>query len=409
MRVYDPSEGAAAKLARVTCGCLCAALCVLAAFWSARLAWADMLSRTGLAECEKAARLDPANALILMRWSDALRQAGRDDRAVLERVAALRPWDAAPRIRLALEAEMRGDPGEARRLLEEAAGLSRTFEPQWTLANFYLRRGDEARFWAAVRAALAVSVYGPPQVYELCRRVGAAPETVLDRVMPDRPPLLESYLNWLSHHGDPAGARAVAQRLAPRAGQGEAPSLTAWCTRAIENGLAEDALAVWNTLASHHAVPYPPLDAVRGPCLTNGSFTREPLGAGFDWRYEHPLGVSLVREPSQGLRVSFSGRQAERCRILAQFVPVRPGLRYRLRCRSRAIGIPRAVGLVWRVQAGATGLAALEAAGDERGAEFRAPPGRHAVEIALVYDRAPGTTRIEGTVALAAVSMESVP
>jgi hypothetical protein len=178
----------------------------------------------------------------------------------------------------------------------------------------------------------------------------------------------------------------------------------------------QDALEAWNALCRAGAVPYDPLDPAAGRSLTNGGFVKAPLGAGFDWRAPPLQGISPVWNGSPPyLRLSFSGRQPERCNILWQFVPVMPGTRYLLRSECRTEGIGRASGLRWTASAlGGAEIPVLspELSGEswcEAAARFTVPGGVRFVRLALAYTRAPGTTRIEGAAELRRVRREREP
>src|SRR5437763_66740 len=107
----------------------------LAAFESARLAWADAWFRTGSAKgVERAISIAPTPENLAARALQ-MEYEGLDSRAVLERAASLAPLSAGPRIQLGLNAEIRGDRVTAERWLLEAARVDRTFEPRWALAN----------------------------------------------------------------------------------------------------------------------------------------------------------------------------------------------------------------------------------------------------------------------------------
>src|SRR5579871_4955673 len=128
-----------------------ALLAIAAAAWFAvRLAWADLEFRRGtLASVERASKILPNETRYLLFRALQLDYEGQDSTALLEKAAALNPLSSAPRIRLGLAAETRGDLPAAEKWLLEAARVDQQFEPRWTLANFYFRRGDSRRddFW----------------------------------------------------------------------------------------------------------------------------------------------------------------------------------------------------------------------------------------------------------------------
>jgi hypothetical protein len=86
-------------------------------------------------------------------------------------------------------------------------------------------------------------------------------------------------------------------------------------------------------------------------------------------------------------------------------VPVRGNQRYELQFTHRTAGIAPHAGLVWRVSdAGGALLGAGRSLASEVDSDghlqFETPAECRLVRLSLRYDRAPGTTRIEGFVVL---------
>src|SRR5262249_6473177 len=60
-------------------------------------------------------------------------------------------------LRAGIEAESIGNYPEAERCLLQAVALDKTFEPKWTLCNFYFRHGSEERFWQSARETARIA------------------------------------------------------------------------------------------------------------------------------------------------------------------------------------------------------------------------------------------------------------
>src|SRR5205085_7070807 len=103
------------------------------------------------------------------------------------------PLDSAPVIRLGLRAELSGQRDGAEKLLLEAAGIDRLFEPRWSLVNLYFRTGNAEKFWPRVRSALDMAYGDLSPMYRLCWRFTSDPDLIL-RHVPDRPYVLARYL-----------------------------------------------------------------------------------------------------------------------------------------------------------------------------------------------------------------------
>ena len=105
------------------------------------------------------------------------------------------------------------------------------------------------------------------------------------------------------------------------------------------------------------------------------------------------------------MRITFAGKQPERCEVLQQIAPVRPGANYRLTFEYQTAGIQPETGLRWKVFGDNSGVELRVRATDlssrewrESAAEFTAPPQSQVVRLALNYERLRGTARIEGDV-----------
>jgi hypothetical protein len=147
--------------------------------------------------------------------------------------------------------------------------------------------------------------------------------------------------------------------------------------------------------------------------LTNGAFTVAPTSQGLDWRLPEVDGISAASEESPGgLRLTFSGRQPERCEVLVQYVPVQENRKYRLRFLYRTSGIASGTGLTWRIADTNSGRSLgegrdLSAAGEiQDQVSFATPAGCRLVRLSLVYQRSLGTTRIAGFIVLRSIDME---
>ena len=138
---------------------------------------------------------------------------------------------------------------------------------------------------------------------------------------------------------------------------------------------------------------------------------------GFDWRSPETSGVSTIRQGSPAaLRITFSGKQPERCDLLKQLLPLRAGTDYRLYFEYQTSGIKPETGLQWRAFDSGTGdevpVASPHLASQKwtsATASFTVPtvpPNPRGLLLDLAYVRMPGTMRIEGDVWLRNVRLE---
>jgi len=391
------------SLRRALPALLAAAALAVAAYWSLRLAYADHGARQGGVEAvRRAIRMAPGDARNYRQW--AAREPGQAIPA-LEATVALNPRDSAAWVELGLAAEARSDHPRAERCLLEAARVDRMLEPRWTLANYYFRRRRAEPFWRWAGEAAAMTYDDAAPLLRLCWEMQPQPELILARVVGADAWLLRQFLGFLLARNHLEGAEPVAQRLVSRAGPEALPALLAYCDRLLGAGRAEPALRVWNGLTGKRLIGFAPLAPDGGAVLTNGDFSAPPLGRGFDWRLAPLEGVAAARAKSPpAMRFSTSGRQPADCELMSQFLPLQAGQSYRLSYRYRTAGIAAGSGLGWQV-AGASSAPLASQEWKEEAVEFAAPAGGLA-RLALVYHRAPGTTRIEGTLWISQVKVD---
>ncbi len=315
----------------------CVVVLFVAALFSIRLAWADIEFRRGTEDSiARAVRILPNNIQYALFHALQMEYAGVDSTAELERAAALSPMSSAPRLRLGLQAEARGDGKDAEKWLLDAARVDHQFEPRWTLANFYFRQNRTDDFWVWMHAALEVSYGDRRPAFDLCWRMSANAGEILRRGVPlqNREVLAALLAYVLDTHREDAGV--VAEDLAKFRDPGDIPLLDAACTALIDQGSAQKAARLW-TETGHS-----PAGGV-----WNGNFASVPKGAGFDWIFDTPPGVTLLRLDGRGLRVELSGMQPESARLLRQIVLLDPGRNYRLQWSARTNGLPDQTGLTW--------------------------------------------------------------
>ncbi len=383
------------------CGAVGLALCLLG---TSLLGWEDHLVRAGgRQQLETAARLAPGDA---RTWAALAALGGPDRHKALETASAANPYDSKAWIDLGLDAELAGDRARAERLLLEAARVDRTYQPRWSLANFYFRSGDTRQFWQWLREAARMSYGDPRPLAELAWNLAEdAPEGLA--ALGDRAPVLDSYASLLLDNNRLSAAETAATGLVALAGKDAAVSGLLYCDRFLDAGRPDAALRLWNRMAGVCAIPARRLDPERGPHLTNGDFSAEPLGRGFDWRLQAVNGIETIRfGASEGIRFAFSGNQPQDCMLMLERVALAPERPWRLVFEYRSEGMPTDTGLRWRTT-GAEWRAAANEDWKEAAFEFNSAPGGPVAPLVLAYRRAPGTVRSTGSFWLRHVRLEA--
>jgi len=383
------------------------------AYWSARLAYAELLYGRGTPESvERAAGLVPGNAQYARRKAELAEAAGpnpaKAERA-LEAVLRARPHDSEALIALGLRAEARGDFAAAERDLLEAAGHDRGYDPRWSLANYYFRREDGRSFWKWARAACEIAYEPTPLFRLLWNRTDDAAE-ILNRAIPDSPEIQRQYLAFLMDGPRWESAGGVAKRILERPEVQDVPLLMAYCDRLLAAKRGQGALDLWNALGRRGLIAFGQAEPEHGP--VNGAFRTPPGGSGFDWRIAPVEGIETAQD-APGLRLTFSGDEPEAWEPLWQYVVLKGGTRYRMTFQYSSSGVEQGSGLRWRVvditgddpEVAAESEELVHEGWGDGSVAFTTPAGMSLGRLVLSYRRAPGTTRIQGSVRLRSIAL----
>jgi len=385
-----------------------------AGVWSVRLGWADYWFRKEtLAGTQKALAITPGQAAYYYRLA-LLASDDHPARAVeaLQRAVALNPADAQSWIDLGLQYEAGGDTARAEQCLVRAVEEDAQYLPRWTLANYYFRRNDPPRFWFWAKRAAAMAYGDPLPLFRLCGQMEEDGK-LIDRLAIRNPSVRASYVSYLVGQDRIDLVGPPSQRVLEGNRQDDTPLLLAVCDRLLDRSRVDEALGIWNRLAETHRIPFGARSSTMPSLLVNGAFAVAPTSQGFDWRLPEVDGVSAASEESPGgLRLTFSGRQPERCETLVQYVPVQENRQYKLTFRYRTSGIAAATGLAWRIADRNSGNGLGEgrdlSAEEEVQAQvsFDTPPGCRLARVSLLYQRSLGTTRIAGFIILRSLALE---
>lgn len=374
-----------------------------AGWFSIRLAWADAEFRKGTPESvARAAELAPLNTTYLTLEALQVEYAGGDARPLLERIARITPDASAPRIKLGLEEEIRGDAEGAEKWLLEAAGVDHQYEPRWTLANFYFRQQRMDDFWKWIRAALEVSYGDRSAAFDLCRQASPDTRAILQRAIPERHEVLAAFVWYLLGH-DSANAAEAAIQLSKSHAASDDAALDTEMDRLLAAGRRDAALEIWRNLG--YAAP-----PESGNLVVHPDFEAPRVGHGFDWRLMENPGVKFTPldtpaaslETPSALRISFDGMEPESCDLIEQFVGVTKRKRYVLRWEARG----NATGVAWNVEPES---ATVHGGEDWTRGELRFAAAKDGQAIELRYARPLGEARTEGTIELRSISIEELP
>jgi hypothetical protein len=97
-------------------------------------------------------------------------------------------------------------PARGRRGSAAAASVDATFLPSWSLANFYFRRENTARFWYWARRAAQMDPDDAAPLFRLAWYVSPNAGEIASRLQIKRPLLEGQFVNFLMAQGDPEGS-----------------------------------------------------------------------------------------------------------------------------------------------------------------------------------------------------------
>ncbi len=283
--------------------------------------------------------MEPRNTEYLALRALQLDYDGADSTALLERAAELSPLSSAPRIRLGLAAEIRGDNSRRRKdgcwmRRESIDSSSRVGRSRISISAKTIPRTSGRR--CATRSTSATAIDGPRSI---C--VGA--------------------WGFIYHPyaGDSGSARSGCGVSRLRTG------IASGCDRAGR----DEACGLQRSWRSSDCCWQPTIPSSRPTILfrrvsfgersgssepsgiTNGDFTSGPLNHGFDWRLVESPGVTHtpIEQPQRAHRIMFDGRQPESAALLSQVLLLEARAHYALRWESRTNGLPSPSGVEWRI------------------------------------------------------------
>ena len=387
----------------------------LALDFTVRVAWSDWVSRDGTREqILKAIRMEPENWTFYREWGEFVPAEGV---TALSGAVLRNPLNPELRLELADLAEAAGRMDEAEGSLRAAVALDQTSTARTLLARYYFRRNDAGHFWPAVREALAVAATGDPELFRECWAMNTG--HAVGDVIPKRPEMLVDYLDFLvdSQRYDAAagvGAELIGKKpvVAEEARKRAMGVVMRYCSAMVQQGRAAEAVAAWNWLVGARAIRGEELGVGARVWVTDGEFSWDPGdGAGFEWQRTGAV-YTEYGEKAREMRVTFSGKQPERCEVMGEYVALWPGREYWVRVKYEMRGVGAESGLRWKValrdgkvlgEVGMPGGRIPGESGGEREVEMRfrvMGAGPVVGRLTLAYERELGTVRIEGEAAI---------
>ena len=395
----------------ITAGCLVALMAGIA--WNLLFAIADLSARRNQPDgIRLAMRLMPANGSYPAQLADqiyAIDPAAA--KSLLQRAVALNRYDASSWIQLGLLDEAADNLPQAEEALSRAADADSTFLPSWSLANFYFRRQNADRFWYWAQRAAQMAPDDATPLFRLAWYVSPNAPEIESRLQLKSPASEAQFVNFLMSQGERGAVASAASHLLARNDKDSTATLLEVCDWLIAQKHPELALPLWNGLASR--ISYAP-PGVTSP-VSNGGFGKAPISHGFDWHLMTTEGVSSFLNANPNvLGFEFSGDEPDSFTLMNQVAPVQAQKTYVLTIEYTTSGIAPGSGIAWSVADARTGaeLARTASLSSEQGdgttsACFTTPEGAAFVNLSLLYQRQPGTVRVEGKLGLKGVRLSA--
>jgi len=391
---------------------VCLAALFLGIVWNLLFAIADLSARRNQTDgTHLAMRLMPANGAYPAQLADQVYASDPTAaKSLLQRAVRLNRYNASSWIQLGLLSEAGNEIPQAEEALLLAASVDSTFLPSWSLANFYFRQENAARFWYWARRAAQMAPDDATPLFRLAWYLSPDAQEIENQLQMKRPVIEGQFVNFLITEGDPRAVTEAASHLLRTGSKDSTETLLQACDWLIARKRPDLALPLWNGLANQ--ISYPSL-GVDSP-VTNAKFERSPTSRGFDWHLMTVDGVSSFLNVSPNtLGFEFSGEEPDSFTLMNQTAPVQAQKEYALAVDYGSSGIAQDSGIEWLVTDERTGAvlartASLSAeAGGIAKACFTAPEGTAFVNLSLLYQRRPGTVRVEGKLSLKAVKLSA--
>ncbi len=375
---------------RLALAALLLAAAALDITWCIRYAWAAAVaSQETIPNLRRAIQLTPDYAGYYARLASLDPSNGTK---WIDSALKLQPTDPVLWMERSVRQEVAGHPAAAEASLLEAARRDRQYVPRWALAAFYFRQRNLPKFQESARQALEMAFGDALPLFQMAAVLGLSLDDVRRTMLPDRPPVLAAFLSECLRRNDFPEALRTATRLIQIGKPENRPTVLAAIDALYAANRIPASVDLWNRLAAAHWIDHAPITPAA--LIPNPDFSHEFLPAAFDWHQSVLDGVVYWRLGNgRGLQIELSGREPETCTLLTIPLPTDPSRTYTL--QTQVSGFPKDTGLEWKL-----GAQHWEAAVDLK-ADLKSPPG----PLTLVYNRALGTKRIEGTLNLRRVAI----
>ncbi|HTR47786.1 MAG TPA: tetratricopeptide repeat protein [Verrucomicrobiae bacterium] len=304
---------------------------------------------------ERAAALTPGNGDVwdkigrLRQWdftNPNLREAISDyQRAVKEDPRTAHYW-----MDLASAYESGGDDAGAQDAFAHAKAVyPASGEVAFHYGNFLLRQERYTEAFAELRQAVRADPTLLPLAISRTWRSTEDVQQLLDQVLPANVDAYEQAVDFFASSGRAEPALVVWQRLVALRQPVALPRAFPFLDELIREDRAEDARRVWREALAAAGLPHD--EPANHSAIWNGSFAKDFLNGGLDWRWSEILGAAVdfdAAPPGGGaraVRLDFTGGSNLALTQPSEYVPVEPARGYHFHALMRTEGITTESGL----------------------------------------------------------------
>ncbi len=238
-------------------------------------------------------------------------------------------------INLAKIYEQLGEKEAFEEALENAVLLNPTsFQGRWVIGTLFLQEEDISK---ALPHFFYLLRHYPEQsgvVYDVWLKVVDDPDFLLEKLVPQDPASLQSYLSYLYENNDSQSVKKVWRKKILLGYKPDRSETLRHIDFLISRNELDEAVEVWEARLQEEGISL----LSDGNLITNGGFEKEKiLGGGFDWKIADVAGAkvsfdrSIAFEGKSSIRITFNGKENVDFYHIHQIVPLKPNTDYILR------------------------------------------------------------------------------
>ena len=232
-----------------------------------------------------------------------------------------------------------GEKKAFERALENAIVVNPTgYQGRWVVGSLLLQGEDVAKALPHFSYLLRHYPEESSLVYDIWLKVVDDPDSLLEKLVPEDPSSLKSYLSYLYENNDSESAKKVWQKRASLGQRVDRSETLRHIDFLISQNEVKEAMEVWKARLHEEGLSLP----TDGNLITNGGFEKEKiLGGGFDWKITEVKGAkvsfdrSVAFEGNHSIKIAFDGKENVDFHHIYQIVSLKPNTDYSLKAYIR--------------------------------------------------------------------------